>query len=50
MGLIRRLPPADSDWPLEKQARWLLAVSHAFAVVYPREDDGKSLRIEIVKE
>ena len=50
LGLIKRLPPADSDWPLEKQARWLLAVSHAFAVVYPRDDDGKSLKIEIVKD
>jgi hypothetical protein len=50
MGLIRRLPQPDTDWPLEKQARWLLAVSHAFAVVYPREDDGKSLNIEIVKD
>src|ERR1035437_8648889 len=49
-GLIKRLPPPDSDWPLEKQARWLLAVSHAFEVVYPREDDGRSLKVEIIKE
>jgi hypothetical protein len=49
-GLIRRLPPPDSDWPLDKQARWLLAVSHAFDVIYPRDDDGRSLRIEIVKD
>lgn len=51
LGLIKRLPPPDSDFPLEKQARWLLAVSHAFAVVYPaKEDDGRSLKIEIVKD
>jgi hypothetical protein len=49
-GLIKRLPPPDSDWPLDKQARWLLAISHAFDVIYPREDDGRSLRIEIVKD
>ena len=49
-GLIKRLPPPDSDWPLEKQARWLLAISHAFDVIYPRESDERSLRIEIVKD
>jgi hypothetical protein len=49
-GLIKRLPAPDSDWPLEKQAKWLLAVSHAFDVVYPREDDGRSLKIEIVQD
>jgi hypothetical protein len=51
LGLIKRLPKPDSDFPLEKQARWLLAVSHAFAVVYPaKEDDGRSLKIEITKD
>jgi hypothetical protein len=51
LGLIKRLPQPDSDFPLEKQARWLLAVSHAFAVVYPaKDDDGRSLKIEIVKD
>ena len=48
-GLIKRLPAPDSDWPLEKQVKWLLAIAHAFEVVYPREDDVRSLRIEIVK-
>jgi hypothetical protein len=49
MGLIKRLPPPDTDWAIEKQVRWLLAISHAFDVVYPRED-GRSLKIEIVGE
>jgi hypothetical protein len=49
-GLIKRLPPPDSDWPLEKQVKWLLAISHAFDVIYPREDDPRSLKIEIVKD
>jgi len=49
-GLIKRLPAPDSDWPLEKQAKWLLAVSHAFDVIYPREDDGRSLKIIIEKD
>jgi hypothetical protein len=49
-GLIKRLPPPDSDWPLEKQAKWLLAISHAFEVIYPRDDDGRSLKIEIAKD
>jgi hypothetical protein len=49
-GLIKRLPEPDSDWPLEKQAKWLLAISHAFDVIYPRDNDGRSLRIEIVKD
>lgn len=49
-GLIKRLPAPDSDWPLEKQAKWLLAISHAFEVIYPREDDGRSLKIEITKD
>jgi hypothetical protein len=49
-GLIKRLPAPDSDWSLEKQVKWLLAVSHAFDVIYPREDDGRSLKIEIIKD
>jgi len=49
-GLIKRLPAPDSDWSLEKQVKWLLAVSHAFDVIYPREDDGRTLKIEIVKD
>jgi hypothetical protein len=49
-GLIKRLPPPDSDWPLEKQVKWLLAVSHAFDVIYPRQDDERSLQIEIAKD
>jgi hypothetical protein len=46
-GLIKRLPPPDSDWSLEKQVKWLLAVATAFDVIYPRADDGRSLKIEI---
>lgn len=50
-GLIKRLPKPDTQWPLEKQARWLLAVARAFEVVYPRDDDdGRSLKVEVVKE
>jgi hypothetical protein len=49
-GLIKRLPAPDSDWVLEKQVKWLLAISHAFDVIYPREDDPRSLKIEIVKD
>lgn len=49
-GLIQRLPPPDAEWPLEKQVKWLLAVARAFDVIYPRENDERSLKIEIVKD
>jgi hypothetical protein len=46
-GLIKRLPPADEPWPLEKQQKWLLAIAGAFDVIYPRDDDKRTLRITI---
>lgn len=49
-GLIQRLPAPETDWPLEKQAKWLLALSHAFDVIYPRDDDARTMKIEIVSE
>lgn len=47
-ALFQHLPAPDSEWSIEKRARWLRAIAHVFEVVYPREDgDGRSVKIEI---
>ena len=33
-GLMERLPPPDSQWPLADRARWLQTVAGAFGIVY----------------
>lgn len=39
-GLVKRLPPAESEWPMAKRKAWLQAAEAAFAVLYelPAED------------
>jgi hypothetical protein len=49
-GLLKTLPPAESDWPMDSRRKWLLAASHIFEVIYKDDDSKGSLRIEVQKE
>jgi hypothetical protein len=33
-ALIKRLPPADTEWPVEKQMAWINLMAMAFGTVY----------------
>lgn len=33
-GLVKRLPPVESEWPMAKRTAWLQAAEAAFAVLY----------------
>lgn len=41
-GLVRRLPPADSEWPQAKREAWLKAASAMFDVLYTLPDDEQA--------
>jgi len=50
MGLLKTLPTADSDWPMDSRRKWLQAASHIFEVIYKDSDSKGSLRIEVQKD
>lgn len=49
-GLLKTLPPADSDWPMDARRKWLQAASTIFEVIYKDSESKGSLRIEIQKD
>jgi len=49
-GLLKTLPPADSDWPMDGRRKWLQAASTIFEVIYKDSDSKGSLRIEVQKD
>jgi len=49
-GLIKTLPAADSDWPMDGRRKWLQAASHIFELIYKDSDSKGSLRIEVQKD
>ena len=49
-GLIATLPAPDSDWPVERRARWLRAALYDFDLIYKDpEEDGSSIEIKVQK-
>jgi hypothetical protein len=49
-GLLKTLPEADSDWPMDARRKWLQAASHIFEVIYKDSESKGSLRIEVQKD
>jgi hypothetical protein len=49
-GLLKTLPPADSDWPMDSRRKWLQAASHIFELIYKDSESKGSLRIEVQKD
>jgi hypothetical protein len=49
-GLLKTLPEADSDWPMDARRKWLQAASHIFELIYKDSESKGSLRIEVQKE
>ena len=49
-GLLKTLPAADSEWPMEARGKWLTAASTIFELIYKDSDSKGSLRIEIKRE
>ncbi|KAB2910262.1 MAG: hypothetical protein F9K29_25225 [Hyphomicrobiaceae bacterium] len=46
-GLLTKLPPPDTDWPVADQARWLQTAASIFGLIY--KSDGK-IKIEVEDE
>lgn len=44
-GLLERLPPPDTDWPADRQAKWLEAAANIFSLLY--KSDGGNLRVVV---
>jgi hypothetical protein len=49
-GLLKTLPAADSDWPMDARRKWLQAASAIFELIYKDSDSQGSLRIEVQKD
>jgi hypothetical protein len=46
-GLLRKLPPPDSEWPNEKRAKWLQAAVNIFDLMYTESEDDSRRSITI---
>jgi hypothetical protein len=46
-GLLKKLPPADSEWPNEKRAKWLQAAVNIFDLMYTESEDDSKRSITI---
>jgi hypothetical protein len=50
-GLLKKLPPPETDWPMEARAKWLQAAINIFDLMYLDTDDSRrSLGIELKKD
>jgi hypothetical protein len=50
-GLLRKLPPAETDWPMEGRSKWLEAAIKIFDLMYTDSDDSRrSISIELKKD
>jgi hypothetical protein len=46
-GLLRKLPPPDSEWPNDKRAKWLQAAINIFDLMYTESEDDSKRTITI---
>lgn len=46
-GLLKKLPPADSEWPNDKRAKWLQAAVNIFDLMYTESEDDSKRTITI---
>jgi hypothetical protein len=46
-GLLDKLPPADSEWPNDKRAKWLQAAVNIFDLMYTESEDDSRRTITI---
>jgi len=46
-GLLKKLPPPDSEWPNEKRAKWLQAAVNIFDLMYTESEDDSRRTITI---
>lgn len=51
-GLLRELPPAKTEWPIEKRAKWLQTAANMFDMIYLENDDDnkRSINIDLKKD
>jgi len=46
-GLLKKLPPPDSEWPNDKRAKWLQAAINIFDLMYTESEDDSKRTITI---
>jgi hypothetical protein len=50
-GLLKKLPQADTEWPMDARSKWLEAAIRIFDLMYTDSDDGRrSITIELKKD
>lgn len=46
-GLLKKLPPPDSEWPNDRRAKWLQAAVNIFDLMYTESEDDSKRTITI---
>jgi hypothetical protein len=46
VGLLKTLPEAGSNWPMDARRKWLQAASDIFELIYKDSESKDSLRID----
>lgn len=50
-GLLKKLPPPETEWPMDNRAKWLQAAINIFDLMYTDADDGRrSISIDLKKD
>jgi hypothetical protein len=50
-GLLNRLPPVDSAWPMAERRKWLQTAAMNFEMLYRDPDEGgAAIRVELKKD
>lgn len=51
-GLLKELPAAKTEWPIEKRAKWLQTAANMFDMIYLENDDDnkRSINIDLKKD
>lgn len=50
VGLLRTLPPTDTEWTMAARVKWLQAASNIFGLIYTTKEDDEVAMIEITKK
>lgn len=50
-GLLQKLPPPDTEWPIEARQRWLVTAANIFGLMYtqPNGQDTGFIEVEVKK-
>jgi hypothetical protein len=46
-GLLAKLPPPDTDWPVQARAKWLQTAANIFDLMYTAHDETQAVQVTL---